>query len=279
MSYNANVMVEKSNQIIVSAELDNQPSEHHLIPAHIDTLKQTFSQLPTYVLGDSAYANQATIHYLNQQKIQPVCPQFQIQYYRTHTKPNRNTTGRFSAHCFTMMFQDRFMLCPAKQLLKKNALQTRRGRLPFYEYSNPKACRKCPLRKLCTSGSYRIVKRGIYANEVDSIEDYLHTFEGQTKYKDRMGIVEPVFGNIKWNKGFKLTFRGISLAHTQFKLACIMHNLEKLAKSRGFGLFPNPFYSLLSFLPHRLSILKTFSGLLPVTKPYLFQSSFNYKLS
>ena len=259
MSYNANIVVEKSHQIIVSADVDNRPGEHHLVPTHLNVLSQYFTQRPTYFLGDSAYANQETAYILNQYRIQSVCPQFQIQHYRRDMKPNRNTTGRFSSYHFKPICNGNFMICPADHILKRGALQHRKGRkVPFFEYSNPSACRTCMLKQWCTSGHNRVVKRGVYADMLDDVESFLHTHEGYTKYKERIGIVEPVFGNIKWNKGFRFTFRGLSLAKTQFKLACIMHNLEKLAKSRGCNSFLWRFYNVIAYLRHLEGRLRTF---------------------
>jgi transposase len=243
MSYNAHILVEKSHQVIVSSELDNRPGEHHMVPVHIDNVSRVFDQTPTYLLGDSAYANQPTIHYLNQKSIQPVCPQFQIKHYRTHQKPNRNAVGCFPSTMFYPLSDERYLLCPAKQLLKQGSLyQDTQKQMPYYQYTNPTACRGCPIKSHCTTRPYRKVKRGLYAREIEQVETYLHSPEGQAKYRERIGIVEPVFANIKWNKSFKLSFRGLSLAKTQFKLACLMHNIEKLAKARGYSLNPFSFY-------------------------------------
>jgi hypothetical protein len=42
--------------------------------------------------------------------------------------------------------------------------------------------------------------------------------------------VEPVFGNIRYNKGLdRFTLRGQTKVDTQWKLFCLVHNIEKLA--------------------------------------------------
>jgi hypothetical protein len=49
-------------------------------------------------------------------------------------------------------------------------------------------------------------------------------------YGRRFATVEPVFGNIRHNKGLdRFTLRGQRKVDTQWKLYCLVHNIEKLA--------------------------------------------------
>jgi hypothetical protein len=52
---------------------------------------------------------------------------------------------------------------------------------------------------------------------------------GRFLYSRRMGIVEPVFGNIRNSIGLKrFTLRGKIKVDIQWKLFCIVHNLQKV---------------------------------------------------
>ena len=54
-------------------------------------------------------------------------------------------------------------------------------------------------------------------------------------YSQRMGTVEPVFANIRHNKRLhRFHLRGRAKVNTQWHLYCLVHNIEKLAKS-GIG--------------------------------------------
>ncbi|WCE95238.1 transposase [Acidithiobacillus ferriphilus] len=54
--------------------------------------------------------------------------------------------------------------------------------------------------------------------------------EGQAKYGRRFATVEPVFGNIRHNKQLnRFTLRGQKKVDAQWKLYCLVHNIEKLA--------------------------------------------------
>lgn len=49
-------------------------------------------------------------------------------------------------------------------------------------------------------------------------------------YSKRMGIVEPVFGNIAANKKMnRFTLRGRSKIRIQWLLSALVHNIEKIA--------------------------------------------------
>jgi transposase len=65
----------------------------------------------------------------------------------------------------------------------------------------------------------------------------LETKEGKQKYAKRKYIVEPVFGDMKFNRNMRmLLLRGKLKAAGEFMIMCIAHNLRKIAKRlRGPG--------------------------------------------
>jgi hypothetical protein len=59
--------------------------------------------------------------------------------------------------------------------------------------------------------------------------------EGRKRYGQRMATVEPVFGNLRYNKKLdRFTLRGQAKVNTQWHLYCLVHNIEKLAH-HGYG--------------------------------------------
>lgn len=59
--------------------------------------------------------------------------------------------------------------------------------------------------------------------------------QGRALYGRRFATVEPVFANIRHNKGLnRFTLRGRRKVDAQWKLFCLVHNIEKLAH-HGFG--------------------------------------------
>jgi hypothetical protein len=54
--------------------------------------------------------------------------------------------------------------------------------------------------------------------------------EGRAQYARRMGIVEPVFGNITGAKRLdRFTLRGRPKVRVQWQLYAVVHNIEKIA--------------------------------------------------
>nr|WP_068832401.1 transposase [Polaromonas jejuensis] len=55
---------------------------------------------------------------------------------------------------------------------------------------------------------------------------------GRQLYSQRIGTVEPVFANIRHNKRLtRLNHRGRAKVNTQWNLYCMVHNIEKLART------------------------------------------------
>ena len=68
----------------------------------------------------------------------------------------------------------------------------------------------------------------------------LATKEGKKKYRKRKCIVEPVFGDMKYNRNMRgVLLRGKLKAKGEFLIMCIAHNLKKIANYiRGMGCNP-----------------------------------------
>lgn len=64
----------------------------------------------------------------------------------------------------------------------------------------------------------------------DRMKRAIDSEEGRRLYGQRFATVEPVFGNIRHNKRLnRFTLRGREKVDTQWKLYCLVHNIERLA--------------------------------------------------
>ena len=62
------------------------------------------------------------------------------------------------------------------------------------------------------------------------MQQRLDTPAGRDQYEQRFGTVEPVFGNLRYNKRLdRFTLRGRTKVNGQWLLFCLVHNIEKLA--------------------------------------------------
>ena len=71
------------------------------------------------------------------------------------------------------------------------------------------------------------------ATSAEAMEHRLRTAEGQALYSKRQHTVEPVFGDIKHDRGFRrFSRRGLDAARAEWQLITATHNLLKLHRSR-----------------------------------------------
>jgi hypothetical protein len=60
---------------------------------------------------------------------------------------------------------------------------------------------------------------------------------GKAIYSPRVATVEPVFGNLTYNKGLRrFSLSGKTKVNTQWKLFCLVHNIGKIRRyEEGFS--------------------------------------------
>ena len=93
-------------------------------------------------------------------------------------------------------------------------------------------CNGCPLRGAChKSKENRIIEINHNLNKhKQKARELLTSEEGVKHRKQRAKDVEPVFGNIKQNKGFRrFMLRGKQKVTVEFGFIAIAHNLKKKA--------------------------------------------------
>ncbi len=67
-------------------------------------------------------------------------------------------------------------------------------------------------------------------SHTDRMKKRIDSPTGRARYGQRFATVEPVFGNLRYNKGLdRFTLRGRAKVDAQWKLFCLVHNIEKLA--------------------------------------------------
>ncbi len=130
-------------------------------------------------------------------------------------------------------------ICPQGKVLK---LETRRLKSTDKWYHlyriNDDSCVACAIRNKCMSNK-KARQRCICVPGEPLARDLTPSQKMQIKidsslgreiYGGRIGNVEPVFGNIRYNKGLdRFTYRGKVKVNVQWLLYCLVHNIEKIA--------------------------------------------------
>ena len=104
-------------------------------------------------------------------------------------------------------------------------------------------CRNCTLKHHCMKnpksadhrkGAGRQVsfpaEDDMKASHTDWMKERVDSDKGKRIYGHRMSVVEPVFGNMEYNKRLsRFSLRGLKKVTAQWRLFCLIHNIEKLA--------------------------------------------------
>ena len=112
----------------------------------------------------------------------------------------------------------------------------------YHQFKGTKTnCLPCPLRAQClrTLARTPIRQVAIFYNYQPSpmkatelMTRAIDSPQGRALYSQR--TVEPVFGNLRHNKGLdRFTLRGRSKVNTQWHLYCLVHSIEKIANVGG----------------------------------------------
>jgi len=144
----------------------------------------------------------------------------------------------FSVEDFNLDDKTGKLICPAGHgLYVKNRNFVTADGYKAIVYQAPKAaCRDCSLRSKCLRNPDTVSRQVhvFYGKRPGSITDEMKqkidTPEGRRTYSKRLGIVEPVFGNIRACKKMdRFTLRGQIKVNIQWLLYCLVHNIEKIA--------------------------------------------------
>jgi len=135
------------------------------------------------------------------------------------------------------------LLCPAGKRLYRNgsAMVDAKGyRVSSYR-SLARDCNGCALRQKCLRHPHPGATRQVClfhgrlpGSLTEAMKAKIDTPLGRARYGQRLGIVEPVFANLRARKRLdRFTLRGRTKVTLQWRLYCLVHNLEKLAKYGG----------------------------------------------
>ena len=257
--YNAQALVEQENQVIVSAGVEATGHDQKLARRALDEAKENLqgcklekgSLTGAYLTADCQYHSEENIEaaqdhgmeaYIPDNRFRQRDPAFQG---RERHKPKPKSAGRFKTQDFEYDEKNDCYVCPNGKLLKLSARKSRsRGNLYRRYAVRKQECAGCPLKKRCLEGPARKM-RSLHI-PIDNPEPSLRqqmkeridTPEARAIYGKRMHIVEPVFGNLRHNKGLgRFTLRGKSKVNAQWLLFCCVHNAEKWAKAAFSCLF------------------------------------------
>lgn len=226
-----NVLAGSENQFILSYTIHQTASETEVLPAHIRHLKEQTGRVPEAITGDSTFGSQENYEYIEKEHIGNYL-KYPTYHYEKTKKYREDIFNK--DHFAYDRERDRYK-CPVGRELTYKETQKRKTSTGYeteqriYECED---CSGCPEAEKCKKGqgnrSIRINTRLIeYRAQARA---NLETEKGIYLRKQRGIEIESVFGDIKWNQGYRrFRLRGLAKVNVEFGLLSMAHNMKKIA--------------------------------------------------
>jgi transposase len=255
--YTGAAAVDAKHQIIVAAQAHGSGSEQSLLVPMIAQAKP-FATDETLITADAGYHSEANLKELSAQAIPALIAdglmrrrderfKHQGKYkagpdplYNKAPAPKPISRGKFTPQDFTYDPEQNTCICPAGKSLYSNGSHcTTHGRTHHKFTGAQRDCVPCNLRDQCLRTPDKTRTRQVAffhqgqaspLKHTEAMKRRIDSAEGRALYGRRIATVEPVFGNLRYNKRLdRFTLRGQRKVDTQWKLYCMVHNIEKLA--------------------------------------------------
>ena len=251
--YNAQAIVDSKHQVIVHGEAIGKGLDNDNLPPVVDGAKKNLESIGKskdyfegkIITADSSYHSVTNINKCNEEKLDAYIPD---NKFRNRDKRFASRVGyrprskKFSFADFHYDGDNDEYICPnGKRLKRFSKPGVHKGKFLRRYVSDQTDCRHCQLRAKCLR--YKDAKRrhlSYYAdasgkNISQAMVKKIETPKGRKIYPQRIGIVEPVFANIRVHKRMdKFNLRGKIKVNIQWLLYCMVHNIEKVA-NYGFA--------------------------------------------
>jgi hypothetical protein len=235
-AYNAQIAADAESGVIVAAMLTNVTPDVGHLPSLVQQVRGLRAVVdlpesePTTVSADTGYFSKENVAQdgdgidllIAAGRDDPAAP------------PMVNSAGVFTADRFGYDAARDVWLCPAdKELTRQVTPPGAVGRPAKDRYlAAPADCAACPLRPRCLkpgeAGRVLVAQR---SRPTGAMRFKLRQPANRRRYRRRKAIVEPVFGQLKEDRGLaSLSLRSLALAAGEHLLACLAHNLGKLLR-------------------------------------------------
>jgi len=263
--YNGIATADKKHQIIIDAQAFGSGQEHHTLAPILKTIKARYQRLGlsddvykdnVIVTADTGFANEENMKYLHESKINAYIPDNQFRgrdpkfadqkakYGKRHQRfKKEHATKVIPSEEFDFDPVDLSCVCPSgKTLSFRGIREDHNGKQRATFEGRLLQCRSCDLKARCMKNPASADHRKGQGRQVsfeastkkpthtDWMKHRVDSVKGKQIYSHRMSVVEPVFANIGSQKKLnRFSLRGKAKVDSQWKLYCMVHNLEKIA--------------------------------------------------
>ncbi len=245
--YNGQALVDEKHQIIVHSEAFGSGQDYGHVSPMIDGAKKNLKAIgkaenyfeeKTFT-ADANYHSSQNLDKCEKEKLDTYIPDVDFRKrdkrFETQKKYKEEIRERYELEDYAYDSQKDLYICPAGKELRR---QSSKGIKTGYDQYRAKEsdCTSCDKKATCIrmpkgKRKYLTIPTKLQEQSISKrMRDKIDTEEGREKYEKRMGIVEPVFGNIKARKKLNyFTLRTKIKVNIQWTLYCMVHNIEKIA--------------------------------------------------
>lgn len=240
--------VDSKNQIIISAEAFGQCQEHDLLEPIVNNAKENMGAHyieKARLTADSGFHNKHNVAFCQDENIDAYIadksfrardPRFKdYKRFKPATKPKKY----FTPTDFSFNKESDSCSCPAGKKMWQSQSNIVMGEHIYHRFEGYlNDCRQCSLQKRCmrrsptNRGRQVSIRIGDAKQQEPSLlkqmQEKIDSRQGRHIYSQRLGTVEPVFGNINTNKRLnRFSLRGKTKVNAQWLMYCMVHNIEK----------------------------------------------------
>ena len=231
-----NTQISTNNQIITNYTIHQNPGDPKTLKSHLESFKEEYGFLPSEVTADAGYGSEENYEYLEQNNVDAYV---KYTYFDKEQREKEKAKPVFHVDNLYYNKEQNCFYCPIGQRMDfiGNVIEsTDAGYEKTISRYQAKNCKECPLHAAChKSKENRIVEVSHRLNELKAkARDRLLSEKGIKHRKQRPVDVEPVFGMLKQNKGFRRFFlKGIDKVSIEFGLLALAHNIKKITIIAG----------------------------------------------
>lgn len=263
--YTGVAVVDVRHQVIVEAQAHGTGSEQELLIPVVKAIQATQINEPlithtSLITADAGYHSEDNLRELANLNVNALIADNNMRSRderfagRDHHKQNPDPLhdkscskksakpgGIYRPKDFNYDPDTQHCVCPAGKVLYGNGSAcVINGMVGVKFQGAQRDCVPCGQREQCLRTPDKTKTRQVtffQGKQADGQESYTNKMkvridspEGRIQYGRRFATVEPVFGNLRHNKQLnRFTLRGKSKVDAQWKLYCMVHNIEKLA--------------------------------------------------
>lgn len=227
-----NVQISTSNQFIVNYTIHPNPTDTTTFTSHVNKHQESFGAAPKAITADAGYGSEENYMMLEGKGVTAF-----VKYglFDKEQNENYNSKHPFSSDKLFYNAERDCFTCPMGQAMHyigEGKRKTKTGFEQTYRRYQAKNCHTCPLNGVChKSQGNRLIEINVNLNRLKhQAYQLLNSEQGIIHRKKRCFDVEPVFGNIKQNHGFKrFMLRGKEKVAIEWGLLAIAQNIRKKA--------------------------------------------------